>query len=57
MDTLIPGCYAWFGSLHIRIGDSEAEETYAGTIHGFVSRAIGLPGYWIFSTYQGNYDP
>jgi hypothetical protein len=57
MDALIPGFYAWFGSVHIRIGGSEAEETYPGTIHSFASMAIGLPGYRIFSTYQGNYDP
>jgi hypothetical protein len=25
MDALIPGFYAWFGSLRIRIGGSEAE--------------------------------
>jgi len=54
---VIPGFYAWFGSVHIRIGGSEAEETYPGTIHSFASMAIGLPGYRIFSTYQGNYDP
>jgi hypothetical protein len=28
MDALIPGFYAWFGSLRIRLGGSEAEETY-----------------------------
>lgn len=57
MDALIPGFYAWLGSLRIRIGGSEAEETYPGTIHSFAGIAIVLPGYRIFSTYQGDYDP
>jgi hypothetical protein len=57
MDALIPGFYAWFGSLRIRIGGSEAEETYPGTIHSFAGVALVLPGYRIFSTYQGDYDP
>lgn len=57
MDALIPGFYAWFGSLRIRIGGSEAEETYPGTIHSFAGMALVLPGYRIFSTYQGDYDP
>lgn len=35
MDALIPGFYLWFGSLRIRIGGSEAENTYTGTIHSF----------------------
>jgi hypothetical protein len=57
MDALIPGFYAWFGSLRIRVGGSEAEETYPGTIHSFAGMALVLPGYRIFSTYQGDYDP
>ncbi|HEY9606205.1 MAG TPA: hypothetical protein V6C85_31655 [Allocoleopsis sp.] len=57
MDALIPGFYAWLGSLRIRIGGSEAEETYPGTIHSFAGIALVLPGYRIFSTYQGDYDP
>ena len=56
MDALIPGFYAWFGSLRIRIGGSEAEETYPGTIHSFAGVALVIPGYRIFSTYQGDYD-
>lgn len=55
MDALIPGFYAWFGSLRIRIGGSEAEETYPGTIHRFAGVALVLPGYRIFSTYQGDW--
>jgi hypothetical protein len=54
MDALIPGFYAWFGSLRIRIGGSEAEETYPGTIHSFAGMALVLPRYRIFSTYQRN---
>ena len=57
MDALIPGFYTWFGSLRIRIGGSEAEETYPGTIHSFAGVALVLSGYRIFSTYQGDYDP
>jgi hypothetical protein len=55
MDALIPGFYAWFGSIRIRIGGSEAEETYPGVIHSFAGITIVLPGYRIFSTYQANY--
>lgn len=57
MDALIPGFYLWFGSLRIRIGGSEAENTYTGTIHSFAGMALVFPGYRIFSTYQGSYDP
>jgi hypothetical protein len=57
MDALIPGFYAWFGPLKIRIGGSDAEETYPGTIHNFAGTALVLPGYRIYSTYQGSYDP
>lgn len=57
MDALIPGFYAWFGSLRIRIGGSEAEETYPGTIHSFAGVALVLPGYRMLSSYQGAYDP
>ena len=57
MDALIPGFYAWFGSLRIRIGGSEAEETHPGTIRSFAGVPLVLPGYQIFSTYQRNYDP
>ena len=57
MDALIPGLYLWLGSLKIRIGGSEAEENYPGTIHSFAGMALVLPGYRIYSTYQGSYDP
>lgn len=35
MDALIPGLFIWFGPLKIRLGGSEAEETYSSTIHSF----------------------
>ncbi len=57
MDALIPGLFIWFGPLKIRLGGSEAEETYPGTIHSFAGMALVLPGYRIYSTYRGSYDP
>lgn len=57
MDALIPGFYAWFGPLKIRIGGSEAEKTYPGTIHSFAGIALVLSDYRIYTTYQGSYDP
>ena len=57
LDTLIPGLYLWVGSIKIRLGGSTSEETYPGTIHSLVGIALVLPGYRIYSTYQGSYDP
>jgi hypothetical protein len=57
MDALIPGCYAWFGSVRIRIGGSDAEETHSGTIRSFAGWGLMLLGYRIFSTYQEDYEP
>jgi hypothetical protein len=57
MDALIPGLYFWFGNVVIRIGGSEAEDSYPGTIHRPFGATLVLPGYRIFTTYQGNYDP
>lgn len=57
MDALIPGLYIWFGSVRIRIGGSLPEDNYPGTLHRSVGIAIVLPGYRIYSTYQGTYDP
>lgn len=56
LDTLIPGLYLWFGSLRIRLGGSPAEESYPGTIHSNFGIALVLPGYRIYSTYNGSYD-
>ncbi|MCU0546026.1 MAG: hypothetical protein MUE44_28310 [Oscillatoriaceae cyanobacterium Prado104] len=57
LDALIPGLYFWLGALKIRIGGSEPEENYPGTIHSPIGIALVLPGYRIYSTYQGSYDP
>lgn len=57
LDTLIPGLYIWLGTIKIRIGGSESEESYPGTIHSPIGIALVLPGYRIYSTYQGSYDP
>ena len=57
MDTLIPGLYLWFYSLHLRIGGSQPEPSYPGTIHSAIGIAIVLPRYRIFTTYQDSHDP
>lgn len=57
LDSLVPGFYLWLGDLKIRLGGSEPEETYPGTIHSWWGMALVLPGYRIYSTYQGSYDP
>ncbi|MGC1246010.1 MAG: hypothetical protein WA865_07340 [Spirulinaceae cyanobacterium] len=57
LDTLIPGLYIWLGGVRIRLGGSLAEEGYPGTIHTNAGIAIVLPGYRIYSTYKGSYDP
>jgi hypothetical protein len=57
LDTLIPGLYMWLDAIKIRIGGSLAEESYPGTIHSPIGIALVFPGYRIYSTYQGSYDP
>lgn len=57
MDALIPGLYIWLGAINLRIGGSVAEKSYPGTIHSSAGIALVLPGYKIWSTYQGSYDP
>ena len=57
LDTLIPGLYIWLGALKIRIGGSLTEESYPGKIQSPIGMAFVLPGYRIYSTYQGSYDP
>lgn len=57
LDCLIPGLYFWLGPIRLRIGGSSPEESYPGTLHSPVGIAIVLPGYRIYSTYQGSYDP
>jgi len=56
-DALIPGFYVWFGDLSFRLGGTEAEESYLGVIHSRARIAIVLPGYHIWSTTRGSYDP
>ena len=57
MDALIPGFYLWLGSFKLRVGGSLPEATYPGTLHSFAGIALVLPGYQIYTTYQGSYDP
>ncbi|NEP02615.1 MAG: hypothetical protein F6K58_28995 [Symploca sp. SIO2E9] len=57
MDALIPGLYLWIGSFSFRIGGVPPEENYPGTIHDFAGFALVLPGYRIYTTYKGSYDP
>jgi hypothetical protein len=60
MDTLIPGLYAWFGPFTIRLGGCAPDDqpySYPGTLHSRYGIALVLPGYRIFTTYKGTYDP
>ncbi|NHC36904.1 hypothetical protein [Scytonema millei] len=56
-DALIPGIYVWLGNWLFRLGGTEAQESYPGTIHSKFGLAVVLPGYHIWTTYQGSYDP
>ncbi len=57
LDTLIPGLYIWLGAIKIRIGGSLTKESYPGKIQSPIGMAFVLPGYRIYRTYQGSYDP
>lgn len=57
MDTLIPGLYIWVGPFALRLGGSQPEENYSGTLHDFAGIALVLPSYRIYSTYHRSYDP
>lgn len=57
MDALVPGLYIWLGSIAIRLGGSEPEENYPGVINSVAGISVVLPGYRIYSTYNGSYDP
>lgn len=57
MDALIPGVYVWCGPFKLRLWGSLPEDNYPGQIHSTVGVAVVLPGYKIFSTYRGSYDP
>ena len=56
-DALIPGFYFWLGNWSFRIGGSEPEDNYPVVIHSPVRIALILPGYHIWTTYHGSYDP
>lgn len=59
MDLLIPGLYFWSPYFNIRIGGSVPDDDpykYPGIIHSSMGIALVLPGYKIFTTYQGSYD-
>ncbi|MBD2386735.1 hypothetical protein [Cylindrospermum sp. FACHB-282] len=60
MDLLIPGLYLWLLGIHLRIGGAVPDDQpyrYPGQIHSKAGIALVLPGYKIFTTYQGTYDP
>jgi hypothetical protein len=60
MDLLIPGLYIWAGKFGLRIGGARVDDEpyrYPVVIHSPVGIALVLPGYRIFSTYSGSYDP
>ena len=56
LDALLSGIYIWLGPIKLRIGGSQPEENYAGTISK-TGLALVLPDYCIYSTYQDSYDP
>jgi hypothetical protein len=59
MDLLIPGFYFWCPYFTIRIGGAIPDDNpykYPGKIHSSIGIGIVLPGYKIFTTYQGSYD-
>jgi hypothetical protein len=52
--------YLWLPGIHIRFGGAVPDDQpykYPGTIHSNTGMALVLPGYKIFTTYQGSYDP
>jgi hypothetical protein len=60
MDLLIPGFYLWLPGIDIRFGGAVPDDQpyrYPGKIHCNLGVALVLPGYKIFSTYNGSYDP
>ncbi|MTJ50639.1 hypothetical protein [Dolichospermum sp. UHCC 0259] len=60
MDLLIPGIYLWFFGFAIRIGGETPDDNpykYPGKINSPFGIALVLPGYKIYTTYQGIYDP
>ncbi|MBE9256170.1 MULTISPECIES: hypothetical protein [Aphanizomenonaceae] len=59
MDLLIPGLYLWLPGILMRIGGDVPDDQpykYPGKIHSRIGIALVLPGYKIFTSYQGTYD-
>jgi hypothetical protein len=59
MDLLIPGFYFWCPWFTVRLGGATPDDNpykYPGKIHDSTGIALVLPGYRIFTTYQGSYD-
>ena len=59
MDLLIPGVYIWCPWFTLKIGGSYPDDNpyrYLSMIHSFSGVAVVLPGYKIFTSYQGSYD-
>lgn len=59
MDLLIPGIYIWCSWFAFKIGGSTPDDNpyrYPGMIHSSSGVGIVLPGYKIFTSYQGSYD-
>jgi hypothetical protein len=57
MDALVPGFFAWIGPIKLRFGGCPSEPNYSGTLNSFAGVALVLPGYRIYSTHSGSYDP
>jgi hypothetical protein len=60
MDLLIPGLYIWLGDFTIRLFGAKPDDTpykYPGILNSNYGIAVVLPGYHIFTTYKGSYDP
>ena len=59
MDLLIPGIYIWCPWFTLKIGGSTPDDNpypYPGMIHSSSGVGLVLPGYRIFTSYQGTYD-
>jgi hypothetical protein len=60
MDMLFPGVYIWCGSVVLKFGGHEPDDSpyrYPGSINSHFGIAVVFPGYKIFTTYKGSYDP
>jgi len=60
MDLLIPGLYIWLLGFPIRIGGEAPDDSpykYPGKMNSLTGIALVLPGYKIYTTYKGSYDP